>query len=333
MGLFGKLVAIGPLQPYLQLEDAAFIEDPGWRDVLAKIKQLKDGENLRSAIEGAAPVREKEKIILGYLCTMAAEMASGPVDLPCVDYAGCYLTRGVLRLRNTGEDYAPGFVGLGMNASNREAKIIVEGNVGDHLGYRSPQANIEVRGKARDRVGMAMGEGTLKIEGEVAGGLAGNTHNCRIEVDGSVGRINRENVGCKILVGGDVHWGIGESQAECFIKVCGSLGSKHLKSGKLTDVASKLTKNTVLLVGGDVYGHIGRGMELAKVLVWGRVHGEIHVSDTQGGFVYLHKKSTPLLQRVAKSIGGAIGVKYVTLKDSGYIFAEEPDDIKEIILG
>jgi hypothetical protein len=36
---------------------------------------------------------------------------------------------------------------------------------------------------------------------------------------------------------------------------------------------------------------------------------------------------------VAKSIGGAIGVKYVTLKDSGYIFAEEPDDIKEIILG
>jgi formylmethanofuran dehydrogenase subunit C len=333
MSLFQKLISIPPLQPFFQLEDPAFIDDPGWRDVLSKVKQLREMETLLKVIREAVPVREKDKIILGYMCTMAAEMASGPVELPCVDYGGCYMNRGVLHLTNPSDEYVANNVGMGMNASNPEIKILIEGNVGDFLGYRAPQLNMEVKGSARDRAAMAVGGGSLKIEGDVAGALGGNSHDTRMEVDGSVGRVHKDNFGCKISIGGDIHWGISEHQSDCFIKVCGSVGVKAKKSGKMQDVAAGLCKNAALLVGGDVYGHLGKKMELAKVYVWGRVYGEIHSSDAQGGFIYLNKKSTPFLERMKKSIGGAIGVKYVALKESGYLFAEEPEDLKEMIVG
>jgi formylmethanofuran dehydrogenase subunit C len=333
MGLFEKLMSLPALQPHLQQEDSSFIEDPGWREILQKVKQLKDVETLTRIIGEAEPVQEKDKLILGYMCTMAAEGSNVPVELPCVDYAGCYLTRGALKLTNHSEDYYPNNVGLGMNAVNPESRIFIDGNVGDHLGFRSPKANIEVKGSVRDRAGMAMGDGVIRVEGDVTGGLAGNTQNARLEVDGNVGRINRDNFGCKILVAEDVHWSIGENQSDCFIKVCGNVGLKYKKTGKLQDVAAGLKKNTTLLIGGEVFGHIGTRMEIAKVLIWGRVHGEVHVSDSQGGFIYLNKKSTPLVKRLTKSLGGDIGIKYVTLKESGYLFAEESDDIKEIIVG
>ena len=333
MSLFQKLISIPPLQPYLQLEDNAFVDDMGWRDVLGKVKQLRDMETLLKVIQEAVPVREKDKILLGYMCTIAAELASGPVELPCVDYAGCYMKRGVLQLRNRSEEHLPNNVGMGMNATHPEIKILIEGDVGDHLGYRAPQLNIEVKGSARDRAGMALGGGTLKIEGDVAGALGGSAHDTRIEVEGSVGRIQKDNFGCKIVIGGDVLWGISENQSDCFIKVCGSVGVKYKKTGKIQDVAAGLSKNAALLVGGDVYGHLGKNMELAKVYIWGRVFGEIHSSDAQGGFIYMNKKSTPFLERIKKSIGGAIGVKYVTLKESGYLFADEREDLKEIVEG
>ncbi len=333
MGLFEKLISIPPLQPYFQLEDNAFIDDMGWRDVLGKVKQLRDMETLLKVIQEAVPVREKDKILLGYMCTLAAELASGRMELPCVDYAGCYMKRGVLHLKNPSDEYLPNNVGMGMNASNPEIKILIEGNVGDFLGYRAPQLNMEVKGSARDRAGMALGGGTLKIEGDVAGALGGSCHDSRLEVEGSVGRIHKENFGCRILVGGDVLWGIGEHQSDCFIKVCGSVGVKYRKTGKMQDMAAGLSKNTALLIAGDVHGHLGKNMELAKVYVWGRVFGEIQSSDAQGGFIYLNKKSTPFLERIKKSIGGAIGVKYVTLKESGYLFADEREDLKDIVEG
>jgi|GEM_PF-1236560 formylmethanofuran dehydrogenase subunit C len=332
MGMFEKLIALSPLQPYLEMEDSAFIEDAGWRDVLRKVKQLKDSETIVKLVREASPVREKEKIVLGYLCTLAAEEASGPVELPCVDYAGCYLSKGVLILKNPVADFYPGYVGMGMNAASPQCKIVVEGHVGDYLGFRAPHANLEVKGSARDRVAMAVGQGDVRIEGDVAGGLGGNTHDTRLEVDGDVGRINRDHHGCTIIVSGDVHWGISENQADCFIKVCGNVGLKYKKTGKMQDIAAGLTKNSVLLVGGDVYGNLGKRMELAKIFVWGRVYGEIEVSDTQGGFIYLNKKSTPFLQRMKSSIGGAVGIKYATLKESGYLFAEGPEDVKGLIV-
>ncbi len=63
------------------------------------------------------------------------------------------------------------------------------------------------------------------------------------------------------------------------------------------------------------------------------VYGEIQVSDTQGGFIYLNKKNTPLLQRIKSSVGGAVGIKYSSLKESGYLFAEGPEDVKDLIVG
>jgi formylmethanofuran dehydrogenase subunit C len=333
MGLFEKLMAIPAIQPFLEQEDSVFIEDPGWREILQKVKQLRDTETVVRIVQEASPVREKEKIVLGYLCTMAAELSEVPVDLLCVDYAGCYLGRGALKLKTRSGDYLPGNVGMGMKASGPDSKISVSGNVGDHLGYRAPKANIEVKGSVRDRAGMAVGDGTIRIEGDVAGGLGGNAQSARLEVDGSVGRINRDNFGCKILIAEDVHWGIGDNQADCFIKVCGNVGMKYKSGGKLLDIAPGLSKNSALLVGGDVFGNIGTRMEIAKILVWGRVHGETRASDNQGGFIYLNKKSTSMITRAVKSLGGDIGIKYVTLKESGYLFAEDPEDIKEIILG
>ncbi len=333
MGLFEKLVSMPALKPHLEQDEQAFVEDPGWRAVLQKVKQLKDMNTLLGIFQEASPRDEKEKIIRGFLATMAAEAAMGPVGLPCVDYAGCYLSRGELKLSTPSPEALPSHVGMGMQASSPECRILVEGDVGDYLAYRSARASVEVKGSARDRVGMAVGEGFIRVEGDVAGALAGNTHNTRLEVDGSVGRVQRDNSGCKILVGGDVHWSIGENQSGCFIKVCGNLGMKYRRSGKLVDMAAGLSKNSVLLVGGDVWGNIGANMEIARVLVWGKVHGQIHVEDNQGGFIYLNKKSTPFYKRFVRTIGGDIGLKYVSLKESGYLFAEDPEDIKEIILG
>ncbi len=332
MGLFEKLIALPPLQPYLQMEDELFVEDPGWREVLKKVKQLKRLDTLLRMIQDAAPVREKEKMILGYLCTLAAETSESPVELPCVEYGGCYLSRGSLILKNPSEEFQPSYVGMGMNAFNPNTQILVQGNVGDYLGYRSPVVRIEVKGSARDRVGMAVGEGSLKIEGDVQGGLAGNAQSTRMEVEGSVGRINRENMSCTFLIGGDVHWGIGEKQADCFIKVCGNIGMKYKKSGRLVDVAAGMTKNSVLLVGGDVYGHLGKNLELARIYVWGKVHGDIRVSDAEGGFIYLNKKSTSLIKRLKRSIGSDIGIKYVSLKDSGYLFVESAEEVKDLVV-
>jgi formylmethanofuran dehydrogenase subunit C len=283
-------------------------------------------------VQDAAPVREKEKIILGYLCTMAAEGSEDPVELPCVEYAGCYLSRGSLLLKSRSDDYFPSYIGMGMNATNPETKISIIGNVGDHLGYRSPAVRIEVKGSARDRAGMAMGDGFLRIEGDVKGGLGGDTSYARFEVEGNVGRINRDNIQCAMSIGGDVHWGIGEKQSECFIKVCGSVGLRYKKTGKLMDIAPGLVKNAVILIGGDVFGNLGKNMELAKIYIWGRVYGEIQASDSEGGFIYLNKKGSPLISRLKKTLGGNIGIKYVTLRDSGYLFAEGPDDIKEIVV-
>lgn len=333
MGLFEKLVNIQALRPHLDQDEQAFVEDPGWRAVLQKVKQLKDPATLLSIFQEAVPTDEKQKIMRGYLATMAAEASPGPVELPCVDYAGCYLSRGELKLKNPSSEALPCYIGMGMQASSPECRILVLGDVGDYLAYRSARASVEVRGSARDRVGVAVGEGFIRVEGDVAGGLAGNTHNTRLEVDGSVGRIQKDNSGCKILVGGDVHWSIGENQSDCFIKVCGNLGMKYRKSGKLVDMAAGLSRNSVLLVGGDVWGNIGAKMEIARVLVWGKVYGRIQVADNQGGFIYLNKKSTPFYKRIVRSIGGDIGLKYVSLKESGYLFAEDPEDVKEIILG
>lgn len=333
MGLFEKLVGIPALRPHLEQDEQAFVEDPGWRAVLQKVKQLKDPATLLGIFQEATPTDEKQKIIRGYLATMAAEAAPGPVELPCVDYAGCYLSRGELKLSNPSPEALPCYIGMGMQASSPECRILVLGDVGDYLAYRSARASVEVRGSARDRVGVAVGEGFIRVEGDVAGGLAGNTHNTRLEVDGSVGRIQKDNSGCKILVGGDVHWSIGENQSGCFIKVCGNLGMKYRKSGKLVDMAAGLNRNSVLLIGGDVWGNIGAKMEIARVLVWGKVHGRIQVADNQGGFIYLNKKSTPFYKRIVRSVGGDIGLKYVSLKESGYLFAEDPEDVKEIILG
>lgn len=333
MGLFEKLINIPALRPYLEQDNQAFVEDPGWRAVLQKVRQLKDPAKLSGIFQEACPADEKQKIIRGYLVTMAAEAAPGPVKFPCVDYAGCYLSRGELKLSNPSPGVLPCYIGMGMQASSPECRILVEGDVGDYLAYRSARASVEVRGSARDRVGMAVGEGFIRVEGDVAGALAGNTHNTRLEVDGSVGRIQKDNSGCKILVGGDVHWSIGENQSDCFIKVCGSLGLKYRKSGRLLDMAAGLNRNSVLMVGGDVWGNIGSKMEVARVLVWGKVYGQIQVADNQGGFIYLNKKSTPFYKRIARSIGGDIGLKYVSLKESGYLFAQDPEDVKELILG
>ena len=332
MGLFEKLVSLPALRPYMEQDPEVFVEETGWREILQKVRQLKDLEVLLGIVKEASPTTEQQKILRGYLCTMAVEMAPGPLEVPCVDYAGCYLARGEMRMVSSSKEDLPANVGMGMNARSPECRIVVEGDVGDYLAYRSAKACVEVKGSARDRVGMAVGDGYIRIEGDVAGGLAGNAHNTRFEVDGSVGRIQRENSGCKIMIGGDVHWSIGEKQLACFIKICGNVGMKYRKSGKLVDMASGLGRNSVLLVGGDVWGNLGTGMEVAKILVWGKVHGEIRVSDTQGGFIYLNRKKVPLLKRIAGTIGSEIGVRYVELKESGYLFAEDPEEVKDLIL-
>jgi formylmethanofuran dehydrogenase subunit C len=249
-----------------------------------------------------------------------------------VDYAGCYIKKGTLKLRNPSRDFFPGYVAMGMNAMTREVSVQIQGHVGDYLGYRSPRIDIEVEGTVRDRVVAAVGDGSLKVVGDIIGGLGGGSQSLRVHVDGSIGRVNPNNQSCTILVAEDIQWGIGENQSDCFIKVCGSVGMKFKKSGKLQDIAAGLSKNSTLLVGGDIYGNVGRDMELAKVYIWGKIHGDIQASDTEGGFIYCNKRSTPIFKRLKKSIGGDIGIQYVTLKDSGYLFAEEPADLQEIIV-
>jgi hypothetical protein len=332
MGWFEKIVALPQLQTFFSLDDDAFVEEKGWQTILNKVKQLKDPEFVTKVIREANANNEKEKIVLGYLCTMAAEGADEPVTLPCVDYAGCYLGRGEMKLKSRSHGVSPNYVGMGMNASSLETKLTVDGNVGDYLGYRASQANIEVTGSAKENAGMAIGYGSMKIDGDVAGALGGNTQSTRLEVGGSVGSIGNDNVGCTILIGADINWGIGENQQDCFIKVCGSVGVKARKSEKHLNIATGLCRNSILLVGENVYGNLGKGMEVAKVFVWGRVHGQIEVSDIGGGFVYLNKRKNRLLDRLKSVIGGSIGIKYVKLKESGYLFAEEPDDIKDIVL-
>lgn len=332
MGLFEKLVALPALRAHLEQDYEVFIEDPGWRGILQKVKQLKEPEFLIKMISDASPVGEQQKVLRGYLCTMVAEVSRKPVKVPSLDYAGCYLTKGELVISVPSDEGGANYIGMGMKATTPDCRIVVEGQVGDYLAYRAAKANVEVKGSARDKVGMAVGEGYVRIEGDVAGGIAGNTQNTVLEVDGSVGRVYGDNCGCKIIIGGDVHWNIGENQWECFIKVCGSVGMKYSKSGKLMDVAVGLAKNSVLLIGGDVWGNLGSKIEVAKVLVWGRIHGEVSVSNSQGGFVYINKKKVPLFKRIATFVGRDIGVKYVGLKESGYLFAKDLQDVKDLIL-
>lgn len=332
MALFEKLVKLQPLRPYMEMADEIFIEEVGWRDVLGKIKELKQTENVVKVIREAAPQQEKEKLILGYLCTMAAEGADGPVELPCVAYGGCFLSRGALKLKGSSKANYPDYVGMGMKALRQDTKILVEGNVGDYLGYRSPRLNMEVRGSVRDNVGMAAGDGKLRIQGNIAGGLGGHAQNVRIEVVGSVGSINGENTGCTFLIEENVQGEIAGDQAGCFIKVAGSVGLEYKNKKERLDVAPGMTKNAMLLIGGNVYGNLGKGLGVGRIFVWGRVYGEIQTMGIEGGYIYLNRKSTPVFERMRNFIGGDISVKYVALKESGYLFAEGPDDIKEIVL-
>jgi hypothetical protein len=332
MGLFEKLMALSPLQSYLQMDDADFVEERGWRTILGKVKQLKDPDTIVRIIGQAAPQSEKAKIILGFLCTMAGETGEGPVELPCVDYGGCYLTRGEIRFQNRSRGYSPQYLGMGMAAKGPETKISIEGNAGDYLGYRSACMDIEVQGNAGDRVGMAVGEGQVQIDGDVSGGLGGNSQNVRFEVLGSAGAIYRHNNNCTILVGEDLHKNIEEGQNGCFIRISGDVGVDHKNSENLPEVAPDLAKNSLLLIGGDVYGSLGKGLGVARILIWGKVYGRIEAAESEGGFIYLNKKSAPILQRIKQSFGGRLSVKHIALKESGYLFVESPEDVKELIL-
>lgn len=332
MDLFQKLLALKSMAQYLTMTDEAFIEEKGWRNLILSIKQLKDPNLVRNMLEVSNPANEKEKIIRGYLTTVGSYFNEGEFNCNAVDYAGCFMEKGVLRLKNESNEYLPNYIGMGMASSSHQCKIIVDGNVGDYLGYRSIKLNLELHGDARDRVAMGVGEGHLLITGNVAGGIGGDSNCLTVEVEGSVGRINGNNRSSKFFINEDVQWGIGENLSDCFIKINGNVGIKYKKTGRIIPIAPKLSKNSFLIVGGDIYGNLGKDLENAKIFVWGKVYGEVSISDTGGGFVYLNKKNVPIQKRLLGGLGKSIGLKYVKLKESGYLFIEKEEDIKELIL-
>jgi formylmethanofuran dehydrogenase subunit C len=332
MGLFEKLLSLKSMAPYLNMTDESFIEEKGWRNLILSIKQFKDPELVRAIVERSTPSNEKEKIIRGFLTTVCCYFHEGEFTCMAVDYAGCFMEKGLLRLKNESREYFPNYIGMGMASSSPNCKIIIDGNVGDYLGYRSKKLNIEIHGDVRDRVAMGVGEGYLLVTGNVAGGIGGDSSCLTVEVEGSVGRINSNNSSSRFLINEDVQWGIGENLSDCFIKINGNVGIKYMKTKKLFPIAPRLTKNSLLIVGGDVCGHLGKEMENAKIFVWGKVHGEVNIPDTGGGFVYLNKKNVPIKKRFLGGLGKSIGLKYVNLKESAYLFIEKEEDIKELIL-
>jgi formylmethanofuran dehydrogenase subunit C len=331
MGLFEKLLALKAMAPYLEKKGEDFIEEKGWRDIILSIKEFKDPEVIRNVIKEITISSEKDKIIRGFMATIGAQFSDGEFECQAVDYAGCFMEKGILKLQNDSKDFFPDYIGMGMAASDSQCKIIINGNVGNYLGYRSIRLFIELRGDARDGVAMGVGEGHISIVGNVVGGIGGESNNIKIEVDGSVGRINKDNTESRFLISENIHWDIGENLRQCFVKVNGDVGTNYKETGKQMSIAPKLLQGSVLLIGGDVYGNLGKGLAIGKIFVWGKVYGTVEMEDKDGGFVYLNKKKIPLAKRLLGGIGKGIGLKYVNLKESGYLFAENEEDLKELI--
>lgn len=331
MNLFEKLLSLRAMASYMDKRDEDFIEEKGWRNIVLSIKEFRDPEVIRSVIKETGITSEKEKIIRGFMATVGSQFSEGEFICQAVDYAGCFMEKGVLILKNDSKEYFPDYIGMGMAASDPQCKIIIDGNVGNYLGYRSIRLFIELRGDARDRVAMGVGEGRISIIGNVAGGIGGESKNVTIEVDGSVGRINKGNMESRFLISENINWNIGENLSQCFIKVNGDVGMSYKETGKLIPVAPKLLEGSVLLIGGDVYGNLGKDLEIGKIFVWGKVHGSVEIEDKEGGFIYLNKKKTPLAKRLLGGIGKGIGLKYVNLKESGYLFVKDEEDLKELI--
>ena len=331
MGILEKLLSLKAMGRYLEKKEEDFIEEKGWRDIILSVKELKDPEVIRKVINGTSQTSEKEKIIRGFMATVGSQFAEGEFECQAVDYAGCFREKGLRQLKNSSKDYLPDYIGMGMAAPDPQCKITIEGNVGNYLGYRSIRLYIELRGDAGDGVAMGVGEGHLSIIGSVDGGIGGESSNITLEVDGSVGRINSENNESRFLISEDIQWDIGENLSNCFIKVNGNVGMSYKKTGKLMPIAPKLMRGSVLLIGGDVYGNIGKDLESGKIFVWGRVHGEVEIEDIGGGFIYLNKKKVPIAKRLLGVVGKGVGLKYVNLKESKYLFIENEEDVKELL--
>jgi formylmethanofuran dehydrogenase subunit C len=329
MGNFEKILAYKPLRKFLSANDDYFIEERGWQDLLRSIPQLKNVKILKQMIKVARPKDKKAKIIKGFFSTLAAENSSEKFECEAYDYAGCFLQTGQIVMRISSKDSQPNYVGFGMNIKDENCFIKIIGEVGDFLGYKSQNANIELKGNARDKAAMAIKGGKVSIAGNVAGSVGGNISDSYIHVDKNVGRIAKNNHNSSFIIQGDINWNIEGNIYKTLIRVDGDIGMSFKEEGKYPDICPYLSQNSIIIVGGNIYGNIGKRAKSGMVFVWGKVNGKIDTKEIERGYIYLNSSSTSVLRRIISTFGLKIKIK--KLPESGYLYINKDEDLSKIL--
>jgi len=153
---------------------------------------------------------------------------------------------GEVRIRILGDVSRVRMIGLGME----RGEIIIQGDVGFHLGEGMRGGRIAVHGSAGSWAGSMMRGGTIEIYGN-AGDYVGAPYR----------GANRGMRGGTILIHGSVGRELGAYMVKGLIKVFGNVG----------DFVGFRMRGGTIFVGGDAGGRAGACMTGGKIVVDGRI--------------------------------------------------------------
>ncbi|MDY6861683.1 MAG: hypothetical protein SV062_01690, partial [Thermodesulfobacteriota bacterium] len=207
--------------------------------------------------------------------------------------------------------------------------ITVIGEVGDFLGYKSARAKIDLKGNARDKAAMGVRGGKVSIAGNVAGSVGGDTSDSYIEIGKNVGRVAKNSNNATFIIHGDINWNIEGSISKTLIRVDGSVGTSFKEERESPDICPGLTHNSIVIVGGNIYGNLGKGFQSGRIFVWGKVAGKIDTKEIEGGYIYLNSKKTSFFKRIMS--GFDLKIKVQKLSEGGYLYINKEEDIKDLL--
>ncbi|MGA9097530.1 MAG: hypothetical protein WB392_01205 [Methanotrichaceae archaeon] len=194
------------------------IERLGDRPSKTDVEMLlpQDDKLLLSLISSDQGLRHKDKIVWGYLTSIAADRINVPLRIQSGDYVGIGLEKGIIVLDNGGDHVGEGMSGgrifikrksgdyLGQNMAGggivagscrdyafrnmRSGWGVILGHAGKYAGVGNYGGSIALRGDAGERPGWLMHSGRLRIRGDAGDYLGLLMSGGEIIVMGKVGR-------------------------------------------------------------------------------------------------------------------------------------------------
>ncbi len=148
-------------------------------------------------------------------------------------------------------------IGAGMS----RGKVLLEGDVGMHLGENMNGGEIKVVGNVDSWVGGAMKGGRIEVTGSAADYVGGPYRGSQDGMEGG-----------EIVIHGDAGNEVGCSMSGGLIKISGRTGS----------FAGKDMREGIIWVEGDNAGRVGAGMKKGKIVIRGHVGSVLPTFTLEG---------------------------------------------------